>query len=64
MGPLWDRCAGLLVEVSLGPEGTYEKIRQLLASHGFSEHSTTNELVVAGRAVEADKLWLRSPIRV
>ena len=63
MGPLWERCAGLLVEVSIGPTGTYEKIRELLASHGFSEYSTTNELSVAGRVVEADKLWLRSPVR-
>ena len=62
MGSLWDQCAGLLVEVSIGPEGTYEKIRALLASRGFFEYSTTNELAVAGRVIEADKLWLRSSI--
>ena len=61
MGELWERCAGLLLEVSIGPDGTYEKMRELLARRGFSEYSTTNELEVAGRVVEADKLWLRQP---
>lgn len=60
MGDLWKRCAGLLVEVSIGLGGTYEPMRELLASHGFSEYSTTNELEIDGRVVEADKLWLRS----
>ena len=58
MGELWDRCAGLLVEVSIGEGGTYEPMRELLAARGFDEYSTTNELEVDGRVVEADKLWL------
>ena len=63
MGELWNRCAGLLIEVSIGPDGTYEKMRALLFERGFYEYSTTNELAVDGRVLEADKLWLRSPIR-
>lgn len=58
MGELWNRCAGLLVEVSIGAGGTYERMRELLAARGFDEYSTTNELEVDGRVVEADKLWL------
>jgi FkbM family methyltransferase len=60
MGDLWERCRGLLLEVSIGPGGTYEKIRALLSEHGFEEYSTTNELEVDGRVREADKLWLRT----
>jgi FkbM family methyltransferase len=59
MGDLWSRCAGLLLEVSLGRNGTYERMRAFLAARGFEEHSTTNELQVSGRVTEADKLWLR-----
>ena len=60
MGELWNRTAGLLLEVSIGKDGTYEKMRALLAARGFQEYSTTNELEVNGRVVEADKLWLRA----
>jgi len=59
MGDLWDRCAGLLLEVSIGVNGTLEPLREILARFGFYEYSTTNELEVNGRVVEADKLWLR-----
>lgn len=59
MGDLWDRCAGLLLEVSLGRGGTCERMRELLARRGFVESSTTNELWEDGRVIEADKLWLR-----
>jgi FkbM family methyltransferase len=59
MGGLWDRCAGILVEVSIGSGGNYEKMRALLSARGFLEYSTTNELEVAGRVAEADKLWLQ-----
>jgi FkbM family methyltransferase len=59
MGELWDRCAGILLEVSIGVEGTYERLREMLSRRGFYEYSTTNELEVEGRVVEADKLWLR-----
>jgi FkbM family methyltransferase len=59
MGELWDRCAGLLLEVSIGADGTYERLRAMLAERGFYEYSTCNELEIAGRVVEADKLWLR-----
>jgi hypothetical protein len=31
----------------------------MLTRFGFYEYSTTNELEVNGRVVEADKLWLR-----
>lgn len=58
MGALWERCAGLLVEVSIGKGGTYEKVREVLARHDFYEYATTNELAVNGRVIEADKLWL------
>jgi len=59
MGGLWDRCAGMLLEVSIGSGGNYEKMRALLSARGFREYSTTNELEVAGRVTEADKLWLQ-----
>lgn len=60
MGELWKRCAGVLLEVSCGTEGTYEPLRTLLADRGFYEASTTNELWGNGRVIEADKLWLRA----
>ena len=60
MGALWNRCAGVLLEVSIGADGTYEKLREMLGRRGFLEYSTTNELEVDGRVVEADKLWIRS----
>jgi FkbM family methyltransferase len=59
MGALWDRCAGVLLEVSIGSEGTYERLREMLARRGFYEYSTTNELELGQRVIEADKLWLR-----
>jgi FkbM family methyltransferase len=59
MGELWPRCAGLLLEVSYGERGTYEPLRALLASRGFFEVATFNELEAGGAVVEADKLWLR-----
>jgi FkbM family methyltransferase len=59
MSKLWDRCAGILLEVSIGVEGTYERLREMLSRRGFYEYSTTNELAGEGRVVEADKLWLR-----
>jgi methyltransferase, FkbM family len=59
MGTLWKRCAGVLLEVSIGNGGSYESLRDLLTHHGFYEYSTINELDVDGRVIEADKLWLR-----
>jgi FkbM family methyltransferase len=59
MGALWPRCAGILLEVSIGAAGTYESLREMLLQRGFEEYSTTNELTADGRVVEADKLWLR-----
>ncbi len=62
MGSLWERCGGLLLEVSIGSGGSYEQMRTLLASRGYYETSTTNELTENGRVFEADKLWLRSDL--
>jgi FkbM family methyltransferase len=59
MGELWDRCAGLLLEVSYGVQGSYEPLRALLAGKGFFEAATFNELETEDGVVEADKLWLR-----
>jgi hypothetical protein len=59
MGELWDRCAGLLLEVSMGEQGTYEPLRTRLAAQGFFEAATFNELEADGTVVEADKLWRR-----
>ena len=59
MGELWERCAGLLLEVSYGERGTYEPLRALLAAKGFHEAGTLNELETDAGIVEADKLWLR-----
>jgi FkbM family methyltransferase len=59
MGALWERCAGLLLEVSYGEQGTYEPLRALLASKGFREAATFNELETENCVVEADKLWVR-----
>ncbi len=64
MGELWDRCAGLLLEVSYGERGSYEPLRILLSAKGFAEAATFNELETQDGVVEADKLWLRrQPIR-
>ncbi len=59
MESLWKRCHALMLEVSFGPQGTYEELRRLLGEKGFEEYSTTNELEVRGKVVEADKIWLR-----
>ena len=59
MGTLWERSAGVLLEVSIGNGGTYERLREMLSHRGFFEYCTTNELEIDGRVVEADKLWLR-----
>ena len=59
MGELWDRCAGLLLEVSYGDRGTYEPLRARLAAQAFREAGTFNELETEAGIVEADKLWLR-----
>ena len=59
MSELWERCAGLLLEVGYGEHGSYEPLRSLLAGKGFYEAATFNELEVEGAVVEADKLWLR-----
>ena len=59
LGALWDRVGGFLVEVSYGAGGTYERLRALLASQGFDEAATFNELEDHRQPVEADKLWLR-----
>jgi FkbM family methyltransferase len=58
MGALWERCAGLVLEVSYGERGTYEALRALLAARGFFEAATLNELETEDGVVEADKLWL------
>jgi FkbM family methyltransferase len=59
MGDLWKRCGGLLLEVSYGPQGTYEPLRAALAGRGFYEAATFNELEGESGPTEADKLWLR-----
>jgi FkbM family methyltransferase len=59
MGPLWPRCAALLLEVSYGPSGSYEPLRELLAARGFEEAATLNELEEDGLPLEADKLFVR-----
>jgi len=59
MGDLWDRCAGLLLEVSYGPSGTYEAVRTLVAARGYAEAATLNELETDRGVVEADKLFVR-----
>jgi len=60
LGEMWNRLAAILLEVSYGPGGTYEKLRKLLSTHGFAEAATFNELEEQGRVVEADKLWIRT----
>jgi FkbM family methyltransferase len=59
MGRLWDRCAGLLLEVSYGDGGTYEPLRARLSERGFVEAATLNELETGVGVVEADKLFVR-----
>jgi FkbM family methyltransferase len=58
MGSLWQRCGGMLLEVSYGEHGTYETLRALLAEHAFYEAATFNELEADASVIEADKLWL------
>ncbi len=60
MGSLWPRCAAVLIEVSYGPDGSYELLRLLLGARGFAEAGTLNELEAGGLPIEADKLWVRS----
>ncbi len=60
MSALWDRTSAILLEVSFGKDGTYFPLRDILLEKGFQEYSTTNELEVGGRVVEADKIWLRA----
>jgi hypothetical protein len=59
MERLWDRCAGLLLEVSYGEDGTYEPLRARLSDRGFAEAATLNELETSAGVVEADKLFVR-----
>lgn len=59
MGALWQRCGALLLEVSYGPQGSYEPLRALLAEHGFVEAATFNELDGPQAVLEADKLFVR-----
>jgi FkbM family methyltransferase len=59
MGDLWERCAGLLLEVSYGGSGSYEPLRARLAARGFAEAATLNELETDAGIVEADKLFRR-----
>jgi FkbM family methyltransferase len=59
MGSLWERCAGVLSEVTLGRGGTHEVLDRILREHGFREFSTINQLQLSGGRWEADKLWLR-----
>lgn len=59
MDGLWERCAGLLLEVSYGEAGTHESLRAMLAERGFVEAATLNELESEKGIVEADKLFLR-----
>ena len=59
MDGLWDRCHGLLLEVSYGEDGTYEPLRARLAERGFLEAATVNELETASGVIEADKIFLR-----
>lgn len=59
MGALWERCAGILLEVSYGEDGTYEPLRAALAARGYAEASTLNELETDEGVLEADKLFLR-----
>jgi FkbM family methyltransferase len=59
MGSLWDRCAAVLCEVTLGVGGTKKVLDQILQERGFHEFSTINQLPLGGGRWEADKLWLR-----
>jgi len=63
LGDKWSRLSAVLLEVSYGPDGTYEHLRELLSSHGFVEAATFNELEELGRVIEADKLWIRAQPR-
>ena len=59
VGSLWPRCAAVLLEVSYGPSGSYERLRTFLAAQGFAEAGTLNELEEGGLPIEADKLFVR-----
>lgn len=57
----WDRVSGLLLEVGLGPEGSFHRLRRVLEAKGFEEAGTFNELESKGIVIEADKLWIKRP---
>lgn len=59
MGRLWERTTALLLEMPVGPSAPAAQLEELLRTRGYFEYSTTNELIVDQRVVEADKLWLR-----
>lgn len=63
MGELWERCFGLLLEVSYGQDGTYEPLRSLVAERGFAEAATLSELETEDGVIEADKLFVRQGVR-
>ncbi len=63
MDGLWERCAGLILEVSYGEAGTYDALRAALMARGFAEAGTLNELETDAGIVEADKLFLRRGTR-
>jgi len=55
----WDRVEGLILEVGLGQGESYYELRKIMEAKGFVEAATFNELDAAGKAIEADKLWIR-----
>ena len=63
MDGLWDRCVGVLTEVSYGEAGSYEPLRARLVERGYREAATLNELETGEGVAEADKLFLRPGVR-
>lgn len=62
MGALWERTAGLLLEMRVGNVGDRPVLEALLRERGFYDYATTNEILRDDRVVEVDKLWLKEGV--
>ncbi|MDR0533002.1 MAG: FkbM family methyltransferase [Verrucomicrobiales bacterium] len=59
MGNMWSRCVLIQMEVSIGINGNYELLRELLQKNDFYEYATVNHLITNGIVQESDKIWIK-----
>ncbi|MBS0660066.1 MAG: FkbM family methyltransferase [Verrucomicrobia bacterium] len=61
---MWARTAGVLLEMRVAPGTDRADIEALLRGRGFYDYATLNEILVADRIEEVDKLWLREGLKL